>query len=84
MSVDPRAEIYRDLRRQQSGEEERTHQSANQVLSIVKEYIETRSVLDVGCGLGTWLQTAPSLGPRRSWGSRGHGWIEKRLWLIPG
>ncbi len=81
MSVDPRAEIYRDLRRQQSGEEERTHQSANQVLSIVKEYIETRSVLDVGCGLGTWLQTARELGAEEVMGIEGP-WLDRKAVVV--
>jgi SAM-dependent methyltransferase len=81
MNVDPRSEIYRDLRRQQCGEEAKTHQSANRVLSIIKQYIEPRSVLDVGCGLGTWLQTARELGAGEVMGIEGP-WLDRNAVVI--
>jgi len=45
--------------------------SAREVISVVREMIEPRSVVDVGCGVGTWLKVWQDLGvektPRNRW-----------------
>lgn len=37
-------------------------ESAQIILPIVKEYINANSVLDLGCGIGTWLSVVKNLG----------------------
>jgi SAM-dependent methyltransferase len=81
MNVDPRAEIYRNLRKQQTGEEAKTHHSASRILSLIKQYIEPRSVLDVGCGLGTWLHAARELGAQDVLGIEGP-WLDRNVVVI--
>ena len=81
MSVDPRAEIYHNLRKQQTGEETKTHHSASRILSLIKQYIEPRSVLDVGCGLGTWLQAARELGTQEVMGIEGP-WLDQNAIVV--
>lgn len=38
-----------------------TKYAANQVLNIVRRYFDVNSVVDVGCGVGTWLKTAKKI-----------------------
>jgi SAM-dependent methyltransferase len=45
-----------------SGHHPRVERSAATVLPMVFELVEPRSLLDVGCGVGAWLQTAQGLG----------------------
>jgi hypothetical protein len=42
--------------------EEGAERSANEVLPVVFEVVSPRSVVDVGCWLGTWLKVARELG----------------------
>src|SRR6187431_869231 len=37
-------------------------QSANEVLPFILEMFTPKSILDVGCGIGTWLTVAHKLG----------------------
>lgn len=60
---DPRKDIYRDLHgRQMKAEEQAGRVSADRILDIVAEYLQPASVLDVGCGLGTWIAALQSRG----------------------
>jgi 2-polyprenyl-3-methyl-5-hydroxy-6-metoxy-1,4-benzoquinol methylase len=53
---DPRKDVYEDLHSGQMKAEEQTGRfSADRILDIVGEYLQPASVLDVGCGLGTWI-----------------------------
>ena len=53
---DLRAQIYNDLHNNQLKVDEQANRySANRILDILDSYIQPASVLDVGCGLGTWL-----------------------------
>jgi SAM-dependent methyltransferase len=39
-----------------------SHNSARRILPIVFDAVQPKSVVDVGCGVGTWLDVARSLG----------------------
>lgn len=51
-----------------------SRRSAQVILPIVFEVARPRSVIDVGCGVGTWLSVARGLGATRTVGLEGH-WI---------
>jgi SAM-dependent methyltransferase len=57
--------------------------SAEVVLPIIFELIKPNSVVDVGCGTGTWLAVAKALGGRALVGYEGN-WIKKATWAEPG
>jgi len=60
---DPRQKIYQDLHSEQLSEQEGANAaSARRILDIVMDYRRPASVLDVGCGIGTWLKVAQSRG----------------------
>jgi SAM-dependent methyltransferase len=60
-----------------------TSTAANKILEIIfDEYVEIYSVLDVGCGVGTFLRTAKSFGVKRIKGVDGP-WVDKALLQIP-
>jgi SAM-dependent methyltransferase len=60
---DPRKDVYEDLHgRQMKAEEQATRFSAQHILDILGEYLQPTSVLDVGCGLGTWLSVLQDRG----------------------
>jgi len=55
--------MYKDLHgRQLLQQETENRESASTILGILFEYARPSSVLDVGCGLGTWMSVAKSLG----------------------
>jgi SAM-dependent methyltransferase len=61
--ADARQDIYQDLHADQLSREETANaRSAARILDVVLEYHRPASVLDVGCGLGTWLKVARSRG----------------------
>jgi 2-polyprenyl-3-methyl-5-hydroxy-6-metoxy-1,4-benzoquinol methylase len=61
--TDTRQDIYRDLHGDQLSEQEAANAaSAERILDIVMSYYHPASVLDVGCGIGTWLKVAQSRG----------------------
>jgi SAM-dependent methyltransferase len=63
MAGDERARIYDDLHHDQLGRERESNRaSARKILGILLQFARPGSVLDVGCGLGTWLATARELG----------------------
>jgi SAM-dependent methyltransferase len=62
-STDNRQEVYRDLHSGQlSAQETANAFSAERILDILMEYHRPTSVLDVGCGIGTWLKVAQARG----------------------
>jgi len=81
---DPRRPIYADLHgRQLQAEEAANARSAERILDIVFRYYRPKSVLDVGCGLGTWLKVAATLGVREIQGIDGE-WLDlSRLQVDP-
>ena len=48
--------------------EKRSTQGADLVLPLVFDHLPIKSVIDVGCGTGTWLRAARSLGASRTLG----------------
>jgi SAM-dependent methyltransferase len=73
MNSESRDEIYKDLHgRQLLQQEAQNRESAHRILGILFEYARPDSVLDVGCGLGTWMSVASSLGVHDVHGIEGH------------
>jgi SAM-dependent methyltransferase len=63
MANDQRGEIYHDLHQGQLTQQELSNRhSARTILSMIREYFDPRSIIDVGCGLGTWLKVAQEMG----------------------
>ncbi len=76
---DNRHNLYSDLHgRQLTGEEEDNHYSAARILTILFGYYRPQSVLDVGCGIGSWLRAASELGVCDVAGIEGH-WLDRGL-----
>jgi SAM-dependent methyltransferase len=76
MADDQRARIYDDLHHDQLvNERARNRASAVKILGILHEYFQPRSMLDVGCGLGTWLGVARELGAQDVYGVDGE-WVD--------
>ena len=76
MSNDKRDSIYRALHTgQMSRQEAGNHQSALKILGMLREYVTVGSLLDVGCGLGTWLKAAWEIGIHEVMGVEGP-WLE--------
>jgi SAM-dependent methyltransferase len=82
MSNDAREQIYHDLHQGQlSAEEQKNRHSARHILNMVQEYLQPQSVLDVGCGLGTWLSVAHNMGVDDIQGVEGP-WADPRKFAI--
>jgi len=81
--ADGRTAVYRDLHGQQlEAEETQNRHSARLILGMLFELYMPRSVLDVGCGLGTWLSVARELGVQDIMGVDGP-WLEKSRLRVP-
>jgi SAM-dependent methyltransferase len=74
-SDDNRENIYRELHSWLEPQEKQNHISAHKVLHLLFETYKPRSVLDVGCGLGTWLSVARELGAETVCGIEGD-WLD--------
>jgi len=80
---DQRVGIYDDLHHGQLVRQEvQNHHSARLILSRLFHLYRPRSILDVGCGIGTWLATARELGVSDVFGIDGH-WLDKKLAKVP-
>ena len=80
---DQRSAIYDDLHHGQLVQQEaQNRHSAHLILSRLFGMYRPQSVLDVGCGLGTWLEVARELGVADVFGVEG-GWLDKKLAKIP-
>lgn len=60
---------------------EKTQTTANDILSILFRVMAFRSVIDIGCGVGTWLNSALRLGSKTILGIEGH-WLEKDFAVV--
>jgi SAM-dependent methyltransferase len=79
-----REDIYQDLHGGQLAAQEAANAaSAECILDIVTEYFQPASVLDVGCGLGTWLKVAQARGIVDIMGVDGV-WLDKSKLQIDG
>lgn len=64
------------------GHLEGARQSARTVIPIVLELVKPGSVLDVGCGLGTWLSVFSESGIEDIMGMDGD-WVDEKMLQIP-
>ena len=60
-----------------------TRSSAKEVVPAVLDLLQPKSVIDVGCGVGTWLSVFKDHGVEDIWGLDGQ-WVDRRLLEIPG
>jgi len=58
--------------------EERSYHSAQEILKVVFNIYRPESIVDFGCGLGTWLAAAESLGVKKLFGVDGD-WVKKNM-----
>jgi SAM-dependent methyltransferase len=78
-SPDERGAVYQDLHRGQLSQQEgANHVSAEFILTQLFRYYVPKSVLDVGCGIGTWLAVARSKGVADILGIEGK-WLDPKL-----
>jgi len=56
--------------------------SAKEIVPLVLELIQPKSVIDVGCGLGTWLSVFKQHGIEDFLGVDGY-YIDKKMLQIP-
>ncbi len=56
--------------------------TAEEVAPLVLQYVRTDSVVDVGCGIGTWLSVFKKHGVSDILGIDGD-WVDKKMLLIP-
>ena len=83
-SEDRRSAIYDDLHHNQILQQDEANQySAREILSRLFGHFRPRSVVDVGCGIGTWLAAARDFGVTDVVGIEGD-WLDKKLARIPG
>ncbi len=63
MSTDARTNLYQNFHDRQLVEQEpASRRAAEKILAMLREYFAPQSLLDVGCGLGSWLKVAQDLG----------------------
>lgn len=56
--------------------------SAKEIVPLVVDLIQPKSVIDVGCGVGTWLSVFMDHGIKDVLGIDGT-WVDKKMLLIP-
>lgn len=77
MDPDPRTQIYDNLHHSQMAQEEAQNRvSALKILQMLFDAYRPNSVMDVGCGLGTWLSAAKELGIEDIYGIEG-AWLDR-------
>jgi SAM-dependent methyltransferase len=55
----------------------RVTSSAEAIMGVVFDLCSIESIIDFGCGTGTWINTAQSFGAKRVLGIEGH-WLEEK------
>jgi SAM-dependent methyltransferase len=60
-----------------------TRASAEIIAGIINEIYDVKTVVDVGCGIGTWLSVFKDFGAKRIFGIDGP-WVDKTMLKIPG
>ena len=79
---DPRDAVYRDLHHNYLPRAEEANRfSAQTILPMVFRHLQPKSVLDVGCGMGTWLQACKGLGVETVQGIEGP-WLDRSQLVI--
>jgi SAM-dependent methyltransferase len=59
-----------------------TRNSAEVIVPFVLDIIPVESVIDIGCGVGTWLSVFQNNGVKEIFGIEGH-WLPKKYLVIP-
>lgn len=59
----------------------KSYHSAITILGYLLKYLEINSVLDFGCGLGTWCKAATELGITNAYGIDLHKYHEKNMYI---
>jgi SAM-dependent methyltransferase len=59
-----------------------TKESASQILQLLFNYFKPKSMVDFGCGVGTWIKTGQELGVQEILGLEGN-WLDKKHLVIP-
>ena len=62
--------------------EEGSERSAREIVPLVLDIVRPRSVVDVGCGTGTWLSVFTECGVIDVWGVDGE-WVNRKKLRIP-
>jgi len=62
--------------------EEGSKKSAQEIIPIVLDIVQPKTVVDVGCGIGTWLSVFREMGIEDVRGVDGD-WVDKSMLLIP-
>ncbi|MGB3586772.1 MAG: methyltransferase domain-containing protein [Tunicatimonas sp.] len=60
----------------------KTLYSAETIIKIISDIVNPKSVVDMGCGVGTWLEVFTHLGVEDVLGLEGH-WVEDEKIVIP-
>ncbi len=60
----------------------KTLYSAETIVKIISDIVTPKSVVDLGCGVGTWLEVFTQLGVEDVLGLEGH-WVEDEKIVIP-
>lgn len=58
-----------------------THYSANRIIDLVNDWVAPKSVIDVGCGVGTWLKVFQEKGIEKIFGVEGQ-WVDESNLVI--
>jgi SAM-dependent methyltransferase len=76
---DTRSAVYQDLHHNQLQKQEEANRfSAELILAELFRHFQPKSLLDVGCGIGTWLAAAQRLGVADFRGIEGE-WLDRKL-----
>ncbi|MBN7817512.1 methyltransferase domain-containing protein [Algoriphagus pacificus] len=59
-----------------------TKESASQILQLLFNYFKPKSMVDFGCGVGTWVKIGQELGVQEILGLEGN-WLDKSHLVIP-
>lgn len=65
-----------------AGRMDKTRRAAEAIIPIINEFVRPGSVIDVGCGVGTWLSVLGKLGVRDLVGVDGP-WVYTKMLEIP-
>lgn len=76
MSKVPYTEEFYDWQRSDSGI------SAKHILSVLREYVDFKSAIDIGCGVGEWLKVCSQMGATKILGVDG-AYVNQSQLAIP-
>jgi len=80
---DKRETIYRELHSIHESKENQRRISAEKIFHLLFKFYKPNSILDVGCGIGTWLSVARKFGVENIYGIEGPWLNPKQLRIEP-